>query len=220
MIRNLKALLVTAMALGALAAMGASGAQAAEFHCSAEPCTWTIRPDGAVPSKTAHHVIVVKNAVGESVSTTCNQLTGQATTAGKTATTLTFTNLAYDGCVALGQPYVVRFNGCDYTLTSHGQFGVTCPAGKTIEKEIPGCIKTIPPFADQSGVTYHNIGLPPNREITVELAVKNIPVIVHGTKAACGFDPTKTPITAEYTTGNIILTAETHAGQMLDGWWE
>jgi hypothetical protein len=36
MIRNLKILVAAAMALAALGVFGASGAQAAEFHCSAE----------------------------------------------------------------------------------------------------------------------------------------------------------------------------------------
>ena len=39
MIRNLKVLVAAAMALAAFGVFSASGAQAAEFHCSAEPCT-------------------------------------------------------------------------------------------------------------------------------------------------------------------------------------
>jgi len=221
MIRRLRIAILAAMALTALGAVGSPGAQAAEFHCSVQPCTWTILPDGAVPSKISHHVFVVRNSIGETVSTTCNQLTGQATTATKTATTLTFTNLAYDGCIAFGEPYEVKFNGCDYTLTSHGQFGVTCPEGKTIEKITPGCVKTIGTFSHLAGVTFTNTGTSPNRQITVSISVKGIPVTAHGTKAGCGFDPNKVPITAEYTTGNILLTAETDpGGVMADGWWE
>jgi hypothetical protein len=224
MIRNLKILLAAAMSLAAFGAFSASGAQAAEFHCAVEPCTWTIQPDGVVPGKTSHQVIVFKNAVGETVSTTCNQLTGQATAIKKTETTLTFTNLAYDGCKdSIGNAYVVRFNGCDYTFTSHGKFGVSCPEGKRIEKETKtGCIKTIGTFADLPGVVYHNIGVVPNREITVSMNVANIPVTVDGTTAQCGFDVTKLPITAEITTASMIFTAETDSGApvMVDGWWE
>jgi hypothetical protein len=222
MIRNLKVLLAAAMALGAFGASNASGAQAAEFHCAVEPCTWTIQPDGAVPGTKSHQVIVFKNAIGQTVSTTCNQLTGQATAVKKTETTLTFTNLAYDGCSFAGTPYVVRFNGCDYTFTSHGKFGVSCPEGKKIEEATQaGCIKTIGSFADLAGVTYHNIGTAPNREITVEMKVANIPVTVDGTAAQCGFDVTKLPITAEITTANMIFTAEEDSPEslMVDGWW-
>jgi hypothetical protein len=58
MIRNLKILLAAAMALAALEAISASGAQAAEFHCTVEPCRVTLKPDGT--GKTAHHVLVVR----------------------------------------------------------------------------------------------------------------------------------------------------------------
>jgi hypothetical protein len=230
MIRNLKVLIVAAMALGAFGALGASGAQAAEplFHCSSEPCTLTLKPDGTVGTKTAHHLFTVKNSVPESVGFTCNQLSGEATPKTKTETTITVTNLKYSECIeTAGLTKVeVRTNGCDYTFTSHGKVGVTCPIIEGVEKVIEveivetGCIAKVGSFNHLSGIKYHNLAGPP-REVTVEAAVANIPVSLVGTtKAQCKIDPTKTPITSEYNTGNTIVTAETHAGVMIEGWWE
>jgi hypothetical protein len=226
MIRNLKVLIAAAMALMAIGAVSASGAQAAEFHCSVQPCQLKLKPDGAVPSKTAHHVFIVKNSLGQTISFTCNELAGTATSATKTFTTATVTGLAYNGCVLQVDLSVVKVrpNECTYTLTSHGKVGATCPAGKVIEVETSlKCVMKIGTFAHLSGITYHNIGTTPNREVTVETLVKGIPVSSSSTKAECGeFDPSKTPLTGEYTTGNTIATAESDDGKgtMLDGWWE
>jgi hypothetical protein len=90
------------MALAALGAIAASGALAAEYHCTVEPCRVTLKPDGAVPSKTAHHVFVVigtdasKNAV--SGSFTCNSLDGTGLSETKATKELTITELTFTGC--------------------------------------------------------------------------------------------------------------------------
>jgi hypothetical protein len=86
MIRNLRVLFAAVMVLGVLGAAGA--AQAAEpeplFHCSVEPCKLKLKPDtDPEKTKTAHHVFIVKNSGGESISFTCNQLDGTATTSTK-----------------------------------------------------------------------------------------------------------------------------------------
>ena len=75
-------------------------------------------------------------------------------------------------------------------------------------------------LADLLGVVYRNIGVVPNREVTVSMNVANIPVTVDATTAQCGFDVTKSPITAEMTTADTIFTAETDSGApvMVDGW--
>jgi hypothetical protein len=226
MIRNLKVLIAAAMVLGAFGAFNASGAQAAEFHCSVEPCTATLKPDGAVPSKQAHHVYVIKNAIGESVTITCEQITGQATLNTKTATTVTVTNIIYDKCLdPVGNKATVHMNTCDYTFTSHGKVGVNCPAGKIIQVTygpLEACSVTVGTFSHREKITYKNLGIVPTREVTVEPKVANIPVTaVHGTTGNCLMDVTETPFTSEYTTGNTIVTAETHPGGVkVDGWWE
>jgi hypothetical protein len=105
MIRNLKALFAAAMVLGALASLGAASAQAAEplFHCAVEPCKLKLKPDETAGTKTAHHVLIIKNNASpvESLSITCNQLDGTATSSTKTLTTATVTGLEYTECIDL-----------------------------------------------------------------------------------------------------------------------
>jgi hypothetical protein len=226
MIRNLKVLFAAAMVLGALGAFGASGAQAAEFHCGAEPCKLKLKPDETANTKTAHHVFIVKNSLGETISFTCGQLAGSATSSTKTFTTATVTGLVYSQCILQADSSVVTVTttGCDYTLTSHGKVGVTCEGTNKIKvTTATGCIMEIGTFTDLEGVTYHNLGTTPNREVTVSTLVKGIPVTSNAgnTKAKCGFDPTKSPLTGEYTTGNTIAEAQVDAtGVKTDGWWE
>jgi hypothetical protein len=229
MIRNLKVLFAAAMVLGALGVLGAASAQAAEplFHCSVAPCKLTLKPDGTL--KTEHHVFIVKNNASpvESISFTCNTLDGTATSSSLTFTTATVTNLEYTTCIQQADSSVVkvRTNGCDYTLTSHGKVGVTCPEGKVIEVEnATGCIMEIPGFVDKEKVTYHNLGTSPNREVTVSPLVTGIHVTTKSSDAQCGIKVVGKTLTGEYTTGNTIATAETDpkegAGSMIDGWWE
>lgn len=224
MIRNLKVLLAAAMVLGALGAVGSSGAQAAEFHCSVEPCKLKLKPDETAGTKTAHHVFILRNSIGESISFTCNQLDGTATSSSKTFSTVTVTGLEYTGCLFVldASEVKIRTNGCDLTLTALGKAGVTCPEGKAIEVETKtGCLVKIGSFEDREGVTFHNLGTSPNRELTVSTLVKGIPVSSSSTAGQCGFNPAKTPLTGEVTTGNSIAEAQNDStGAKVDGWWE
>src|SRR4051812_44687039 len=116
MIRNLKILIAAAMALAALGAISASGAQAAEGHCSIEPCKVTVLPDGTpgIAGKTAHQVFVVKQGVN-STSVTCQKISGDGTVLTKTFKTIQLGNVAYSTCtLATGSPADVRMNGCEY----------------------------------------------------------------------------------------------------------
>ncbi len=219
MIRYLKVLLGAALALTAFGVLSASAHAAEErFHCSAEPCTWTLQPDGAVPSKTAHHVFEVTDGKNV-VSFTCNQLTGHATST-KTTNTLTFTGLIYHGCsVAGGGAVTVRMNKCDYHVTGtpekKAHLTILCESASKIEVEIneTKCIITIGQSEkDLTGLTLHkNIGEAAKKttEATLEANVENIPVAgADGTLAQCGVDPAKV-LTGHYTTGNTLITGET-----------
>jgi hypothetical protein len=223
MIRNLKVLLVAAMAVAAFGAFAASGAQAAEFHCSVEPCRYTTAPDETAGTKTAHHVFILTNTLGQSNSITCNQLTGEGTTSGKTATTLNLKNVAYDVCTFVGQPTTVKMNGCEYQFTSHGTVTILCPTGGKIEFEVPNCKVEVEAQGPLHEVTYHNIGTPgtTSTKVTVEAHVNNIAAKMTGTQAGCGgVDPTKA-VTGAYTTGNTIVSAEsdTTPAEPKEGWW-
>src|SRR5689334_10036207 len=138
MIRNLKVLLATVMALMALGAFSASGAQAAEFHCdpaaSTSSCKFKLKPDGT--GTTAHHVIVVKNAAGETLPFTCNELGGSGT-AAQTAASLTITGLTYITCKVFGVTTTVRMNSCDYNFAAAGTMTIaSCGAEKPMELEV------------------------------------------------------------------------------------
>jgi len=225
MIRNLKVLVAAAMALGVLGAAVASGAQAAvEFHCSVEPCTATLKPDEAAGTKTAHHVLIIENAAkSESASFTCGTLDGEATANTKTFTVLEATNLNYTECTVNGSGKVtVDMNGCKYNFTAAGAVTITgCTnAAKRIELTIPelACTYYIPEQGPLNGVTFHNIGAAPTRQITVSTNV-TVPTLT-GAGAGCPIKVSQA-LTGTYTTGNTIVTGETDpGGVMADAWWE
>ncbi len=226
--RNLKGLVAAVFAVTALGAVGVAGAQATgeSFHCNADHCRFTLTPDGT--GSTAHHVFVVKNSSGATVSFTCNTLQGAATSASKTASTLTFSGLSYSFCNAQGAPVNVRMNFCAYVFAAenagmpfgNGTVAVECPGSNAIEIEISetGCIFSVG-SQDRNGMRYHNIGFS-TEEITGEAKIPNVTVGVKATGAGCIIDTTKTPLTSEYTTGSAIVTAELESGFMLNAWWE
>jgi hypothetical protein len=229
MIRNLKVLVAAAMALAAFGVIGVAGAQAAEFHCSVESCVGNLKQDGT--GKTAHHVFIVENEKAtESASFTCNALTGKGAVPVKKTTTEVEVGgavgaanaLVYKECLVNGTAATtIDMNGCKYNMTAAGNFSITgCTnAAKQIEVTITGCTFDIPEQGPLAGITYHTIGTTPNRELTAEFNIKGIKVTATGTKAACFINPEQT-LTATYTTGNTIATAETVGGVMAEGWWE
>jgi hypothetical protein len=224
MIRTLRILMLAGMALAAVSAFGSTGAQAAEFHCSVEPCTFTLKPDGTVPSKTAHHVFIVNTKAGgvlESVSSTCNELSGHGTSSTKTTTDVTATSLIYTGCTFNGQASTVTMNGCKYTFKSAGTVSIVgCESGKKIEITIAGCVAKIGEQEPTSTVTYHDAGTT-KEQMTVSAVVTKIKGELVGTKANCGATPGAFE-EGEYTTGNTIVTGEEDktGGAMAGVWWE
>ncbi len=236
MIRYLKVLLGAALALTAFGALSASAHAAEErFHCSVEPCTLTLKPDGAVGSKTAHHVFEVTDGTN-TVSFTCNQLAGHATSKTKTTNEVTFTKLEYKECGGI-TPIVVRTNNCAYTFKGlaegKGEVTIECEAGKTIEVEIveTKCIMTISTQIGKDflpGIKFHNIfavdkegkKIANTTEVTVESNVEGIQVTAHGTQKQCIVDPAKV-LTGHYSTGNTLVTGETDpGGVMAEAWYE
>jgi hypothetical protein len=230
MIRNLKVLLAAAMALAAYGALSASAHAAEEFHCSVEPCTWTLLPDETSGTTTAHHVFVVKGKTAggaeASFSLTCNQLTGHATSTGKTPTELTFTNLTYtnsageDKCkIGASETMTVDFNGCHYLFTSTGgataagsEVHVQCPAGAAIVVTIKGtaCL-SVTPFTSP-GVKYHDSGLGVKQIGTATVNVAVPVAAMHLTNVGnvnCAGLGLSSITGATFTTGNTLITGET-----------
>jgi hypothetical protein len=228
MIRNLKVLLVAAMALTALGAIAASAHAADEFHCSVAPCKGTLHTDGT--EKTAHHVFILENeATTESVSFTCESLTGEGESATKTFTEITFTNLKYSNCTVNGSiGLTVDTNGCTYTFKAAGgttdgaKVKVGCPEGKTIDVTYNGCTVHIKGGFESTGVGYHTSGVAPSRELTATVNHVVIPaaqISAVPSKAACLITPDQ-PLIGTYTTGNTLVTGETPAGVMAEAWYE
>lgn len=130
-------------------------------------------------------------------------------------------NLKYDKCnTPFGTTVVVDFNECDYSLSAAGTFQIKCPAGKKIEFTFAsGCIGTVGPQGPLNGITYANVG----GQITTSVNIANIAASLDGTTLECGIDPSKTPITLEYTTGNTFLPGEKDPGGGEEGeaetWW-
>lgn len=220
MIRNLKVLLAATMALMAFGALSSSSVQAAEFHCSVEPCRVTVKPDGT--GKTAHQVITVKQG-GSNFSTTCDSIVGEGTASTKTFKALTIGSIKGSNCGFSGVPANLTMNGCEYLIASGGLGGgtltIVCPLGKEIEAGLVsgGCMYKIPSQGPLNEVKFHDAetGGVKKSELTVELAVKNIAVTV---EECWGMEDG--PATAEFTTGNTILTSETAGGVKANLWWE
>jgi hypothetical protein len=241
MIRNLKVLIAAAMALAAFGALSASAHAAEEkFHCSVEPCRLTLAPDGTAGTTTAHQVLVLKGktagGVEASASFTCNQLTGEATTASKTTTELTFTNIKYENSagelkckVGASETVEIDPTGCDLLFTSaNGATGgaelhVLCPVGQTIHLKIKGTSCLTISALTATGLGYVVVNTTPNRVVT---ATAKVPIpnaaltlqnIGNANCAALGFASTTG---AEYTTGNTIVKAETSGGVAAEDWFE
>jgi hypothetical protein len=213
---KLKLLSVALLAVLSLAATNASGAAAAEFHCStAGSCRVTLKPDGS--GKTAHQTFMFERA-GEAVGFTCSTITGEATMPENHAKELTITGVEYQGCSSVGIVAAVRMNGCDYLLGAAGQLSIKCPFGKKIEWEVIGCIATLGEQGPIGGPSFHDAGTT-KTELTVqgETEQKLKGTIVEG----CGMKPGEFSA-GRITTGNFILTAEKDnpAGEMANVWWE
>jgi len=203
MIRNLKILIAAAMALTALGIVGASGAQAAgegKFHCSVEPCSFTVKADGT--GKTAHHVFIVNNGV-KSAAVTCNEIKGNGTSATSTSKQITLENIEYTGCSLAGSPgATVSMNTCDYLFTDSGKVHVKCPEGKKIHITLEGCTIEI---GSQEVGTVAYAAINSKKETTVTTSVKG--VVAHVTDEGCvpfGL-PKGTYESSEYSTGNTIV---------------
>jgi hypothetical protein len=231
MIRYLKVLLTTAVALAIFSALSAAANAAEEkFHCQVEPCTLTLNTDGT--GATAHHVLVIKNAAGETGSYTSADLTGDATMPTKTTEEVTITGLKYDSPTANGAPVAVRMNECDYLFTSRegstvagATIHVQCVGLKHIEIELveTGCIFEVTPQTLR-GAHYHNIGTSgtSSTEVTAEGRVPGI--VIEVAKVGTGCIPKAKVgdvLSGEYTTGNSLVTAERHNTnkEMVEGWW-
>jgi hypothetical protein len=212
MMRNLKALMLAAVAALSLSAVGATAAQAAEFHSSAASTTLKTTADGT--GKAAHQVF---DAAGASITCAGVEIVS-GTIAGATTSSVTV-KVKYTGaCTFVGQAATVEMRGCDYKFNASGTVdlvGANC-AAEPIRFSVPSppCTVTVGPQSGLSSVKYNNIKPGAKSEITLEPTVTGITYTATGS----GCPQTGTKSDGNYTTGNVIVTGEA-SGSMVDISW-
>jgi len=220
MTRNLRALMVSALAVLAMGAVGVQGAQGALFHSEITNTTLTVRSDGT--GKTAHQVFDVANG-----SVTCAGITGHGSMAAETETSVTVEVTYVEPCTYVGQLMSINMGQCDYTFTSHGKVSITNSTGGncaavpiTITAPSPPCTLTISNAGGKNQnlgtVTYKTVGAGVNREITIAPNVPGVHYTAHGS----GCPKVGTFEDGAITTGNAFVTGETIGGAMVGIWWE
>jgi hypothetical protein len=163
MIRKLKFLGLTLIALFAMSSAGASTASAVEFHSEGSPFTITGAQEG-----TSNGFDV---QFGEVKCTTT--IYNGTTPAGVTTETTIKLSPHFTGCTFAGVASTVDTNGCSVTIhfvgSDEGTVTLECPAGQAIV--VTGgtkCIVDIQP-QDAGIATLTNIGSGATREITADL---------------------------------------------------
>jgi len=224
MIRNLRVLLAAAMALAAFGAL-ASAAQAAQFTApgvgGAAETTISAKPDETAGTKTAHQVVeITKPGTAESLSMTCNEVTGDTVIKGESTEEVTVTphwGKTVEGvfkteCNFIGQEVPISIGACQFKFTASGQLHIEkdpnvegeCKHGQKpitfnntkLECKVEVGQQTI------EGVKYHagpTIGGKP----TVTLEANNLVVEANTSGAGCPWGTSKL---GTYTTGNTIIT--------------
>jgi hypothetical protein len=204
MIRNLKALMLAAMAVLAMSAVAAQGAQAhtpAVFHSELSETTITTLPDETAGTKTAHHVFDINN---NTMSITCNTVTVDSVITESTPTTITADNVAYNTCTFNGQSVTVEMHGCHYMFHADGRVDIVgCNAGEKIKFSGNNCTVEVGEQSGLTEVTYHAGPLRNGKKtVTLEAHVTGIAYTASGTN--CTETGAKTD--GNYTTGNTIVT--------------
>jgi opacity protein-like surface antigen len=227
MIRNLKAMMLAALALAAVGALAASAAQAhtpevpATFTSAAAKTTLTTLPDGS--GKTTHQVFDIKKSDGTgTLPITCNSASGTGTLEGtQTTEALGKTPGFGGGCTFLGQSVTVTNTGCDFKFTADGTLHIVndgaleCAHGKQpIEFQTAAPLECKVEVGAQTlnGIKYHNLDaagttVETNGQ-TITIEATNIGGITYN---ATGKDcPYGTTHNGEFTTGNAIITGDEH----------
>ena len=231
MIRNLKVLLLAALAVTAFGAL-ASAAQAAQFTAPGAAAGATTNGDPVKDGtgKTSHHVFIVGNTAGSStVSFTCEEILGAGHIIGPANAIVTL-KPEYKGCTTSGQAVTVTNTGCIFEFNAGGAVTVANDTGKVckhgagnapIDVEFTGCKVEVGAQA-LTGVKYHNldaagttVGSGLGTKVTVEPVVSGITYNAAG--ANCPYGTTSN---GSYTTGNTIVTGTRPAGTVVEVRWD
>jgi hypothetical protein len=237
MTRKIKALgvaFVAVLAFGAMSAISAPGASAAEFHCETEPCILTGTQEAENPEKFS---------IGTGLAVSCETVHTDATQKLKTTKTLTViptygTEGGAKGCTSSVGAAQVRVNHCDYTFTAettgeHAPVTVNCAnAGEAIEITTGGCtVKVAAQTIKKGGVRYTNKGAGSARDVTVDITAEEIAYSKSG--LTCGFVSGEAKYTGSETaqcykdedterTGTAATTpgVTKHSAATVGCWWE
>jgi hypothetical protein len=186
---KIKALGLAFVAITAISAMAASGAQAGTFHIGANPAVITAHsaPNGAGGFQ--QHTFTVGPVVCDTATFEAQVGVGPEGTQSIHEATLTPT---YSACKLAKTNATVQTNGCQYTLTGSGvganKFNVdivNCTSGKSIQIKTALCTVDVPGGQNNlSHVVATNIGGgPPNQEVSLNATVSGITALETG--AAC-----------------------------------
>lgn len=149
---------ILSLVLGAMLAMGATGASAAEFHAAATPVEFT-------GTQTTNHVFKFKAG-----TVTCKKAAFAGTLAVTTATSLKLSP-SYAECTFNGVNATVDVNGCTYAYTASsatsGQIAINCPEGKTLVFTGPSCTVTVAAQGPLNKMKYETTGTSPNRDFDI-----------------------------------------------------
>jgi hypothetical protein len=223
MIRNLKALGLSVVAVFAMTAIVASVAHA-------EPATIQAGSYTASVSGAQTNENVLSNGIR---SVTCANATLKGVLAAA-STTITI-EPAYSNCTGNGSTTAtVNTNGCDYTLhvvtktatdTGTGSVTVDCPAGKSIQVDIWAtgklhsenklCRLEVPAQGPVSGIEWHDItpAAPAKKTVLLTLNINTLRVLrTEGTAVNCG---AAEKTNATYV-GNIEASAKNGAEEAID----
>jgi hypothetical protein len=203
MIRNLKVLGITVIAVFATAAVMASAASAAEFHhTGGEENARTMASNAG---QGAH--VFTAGLIG---SISCNTATFTGTAFLPSTSPTVEVSPSYSGCTFLGISNVeVKMEGCTYEFYVEGppfkgKVVIKCPAGKKINFTASGCKVEVGPQTVNSA-SYTNL-----ENETVKVS-SNVTGITYTGSLTC---PGATGTHSDGTyTGSAIATAETEFGE-------
>ncbi len=189
MIRNIKALGLAIVAVGAMSMAVAASVQAAELHATTQGSAVL------TGQQTQQHVFQTQAG-----TVTCGTANFEGTVASQgtqvTAQEATITP-TYSGCEAFGLNATVQMNGCKYTITgkANTNTGATtaltsyvdvsgCTSGKQIVVNAAGglCTATIPEQHNLSHLVYKDEGTPgtSTEDVGVDVTVSGITYELHG----------------------------------------
>jgi hypothetical protein len=147
MIRKLKVVSLTVVAVFALTAVAASAASAAtEFHATSAPSISTGVNEGNHVFKTGETSVVCKTA----------KFSGTQTALAEPTATV---HPEYSSCEFLGSSASVETTGCNYVLSANGPVGIACSGASKINFTLPGiCTLSFGSQSTVGGATYTNVG--------------------------------------------------------------